>query len=70
LSANSNRLGATVYNDSTRNLFLKLGATASTSSFTVEISSGGYYEVPYGYTGGVDGLWDVVNGNALVTEIT
>src|ERR1043166_7404353 len=37
LAANTSRLGATVHNDSTAALYLKFGATASTSSFTVKI---------------------------------
>ncbi|MCA1572426.1 MAG: hypothetical protein LC798_19420 [Chloroflexi bacterium] len=70
LASNANRLGVTVFNDSaTGVLFLKLGATASTTSFTVKMAVGSYYEVPFGYTGIIDGLWDVASGNARVTEL-
>jgi hypothetical protein len=70
LAANVNRLGATLYNDSNKNFFVKLGATASNTSFTVRMSSQTYYEVPFGYTGSIDGIQDVANGNMRVTELT
>lgn len=68
--ANANRLGLTVYNDSTQPLYLKLGATAGTSSYTIRMQPKSYYEVPYGYVGRVDGVWLAADGNALVTELT
>lgn len=71
LAANAARKQATVYNESTANLYLKLGATASITSYTVKITAGGYYELPRsGYTGAVDGIWDAANGNARITELT
>jgi hypothetical protein len=70
LASNASRLGATVYNDSTKTLSLKLGATATATDFTVKLGSGDYYEIPFGYTGIIDGLWDMVNGSARVTELT
>src|ERR1044072_5399198 len=44
LSLNTSRLGATIYNDSTVDLYVKLGTTASTSSFTIKLSPNDYYE--------------------------
>lgn len=70
LAANANRTGATVYNDSTAALYLKLGATASTTSFTVKMAADGYYEVPFDYTGAIDAVWASATGNARVTEVT
>lgn len=70
LALNAQRRGATIHNDSTAILYLKLGATASTSSFTVKIAADGYYEVPFGYTGVIDGIWAAANGNARVTELS
>jgi hypothetical protein len=70
LASNANRLGATVYNDSTAILYLKLGATASTSSYTIQLLAGDYYEAPFGYTGQIDGIWASANGNARITELT
>lgn len=71
LAANVARVGACVYNDSTEFLFLKLGATATTSSFTVRMSPQGYYEVPYGYAGIIDGIWGADgSGSARITELS
>lgn len=71
LAANANRLGATVHNDSTASLYLKFGATASATSFTIKIEPDGYYEVPFGYTGIIDGIWTAdASGAARVTELT
>lgn len=70
LGSNANRRGATVYNNSTRKLYLKLGAAASTTSFSVLLFANSYWEVPAFYTGVIDGIWDAVNGAALVTEVT
>lgn len=70
LAANTGRLGATVFNDSTQVLFLKFGATASSTSYTVRMVSLSYYEVPVGYTGILDGIWASANGSARVTEIS
>jgi hypothetical protein len=68
-AANGNRRGLTVYNDSSKILFLKLGSAASTTDFSVKISSQGYFEVPSNYTNIVTGIWSGVNGFAYVTEI-
>lgn len=69
LATRRGRVGACIYNDSTAILYVKLGTTASTSSYTVQVLAGGYYEVPYGYNGPIDGIWASANGNARVTEI-
>jgi len=70
LGSNANRKGATIYNNSASQLYLKLGATATTSSFSVLMWRDSYYEVPFGYTGIIDGLWTTATGAALVTEIS
>ena len=69
-AANTARIGLSVYNDSTQILYLKCGATASASDFTVEMGPEDYWEAPYGYTGIVDGIWASANGAAKVTEYT
>jgi hypothetical protein len=69
-ASNASRKGLTVYNDGTARLFLKCGATASATSFTTLVPAGGYWEAPFGYTGIVDGLWNVANGSARITEFT
>lgn len=70
LSANANRLGATIYNDSTSACYIKLGTTASTASFQVKVFSQDYYEVPFGYTGRIDAIWDSATGSARIGELT
>ena len=70
LSSNTVRLGATIYNDSSALLYVKLAPTASTSDFTVKLFPLSYYEVPYGYTGEIDGIWSSANGFARIGELT
>lgn len=70
LAANAARRGATLYNDSTQVCYVKFGTTASNTSYTVRLSSQDYYEVPFGYTGRIDGIWAAANGSMRVTEIT
>jgi hypothetical protein len=70
LTANSARKGTTIWNNSTANLFVELGETATTSVFTARLGAGGYYEVPFSYIGAISGIWDAVNGSALVREFS
>jgi hypothetical protein len=71
LAANTARLGASVFNDSTSTLYLKLGTTASTTSYTAQLQPYDLYEVPGGYTGVIDGIWSAdASGAARVTELT
>jgi hypothetical protein len=70
LASNTARVGATIFNDSTQNLFVKFGATASLTSFATRLVPNAYFEVPFGYTGIIDGIWNAANGNARVTELT
>jgi hypothetical protein len=69
-AANTSRLGATIYNDSNKILYVKFGTTASTTDFTVLMDAGDYYEVPFSYTGRIDGIWSGANGSARLTELT
>lgn len=70
LAANTARMGAQFYNDSTAILYLKFGTTASATSFTVPLAAATYYELPGGYTGNIDGIWVSANGACRVTELT
>jgi hypothetical protein len=70
LAANANRLGATIYNESGAICFVKLGTTASLTSYSIQIAIGGYYEVPFNYTGGIDGITAVITSVLRVTELT
>jgi hypothetical protein len=68
LDINLERVGASIYNDSTSNLYIKLGSAASATDFTVLLVSGAYYELPYGYLGTIEGIWSSTNGSARMTE--
>lgn len=70
LSANSIRLGATIYNDSNALMYIKLGPIASKTDFTIKLFPLGYYEVPYGYTGEIDAIWSNTSGFARISELT
>jgi hypothetical protein len=72
LASNANRKGATITNTDANTLRLLLSAgTASATNYTAPIASGGYYEVPFGFTGQIVGIWDADGaGVALMTELT
>lgn len=68
-AASGNTRGRTIWNDSTQVLYVKFGATASSTSYTVQLAAGAYYEFPQPiYAGQVDGIWASANGNARVTS--
>lgn len=63
-----------VFNDSAAILYLKYGATASETSYTVRIPAWGYFEFPRGrggsiYDGVVHGIWSSATGAARTTEV-
>ena len=72
LSALATRKGFKIFNDSTAILYIKYGATASTSSFTVRLTPYGIHESnPPHYTGLIAGIWaSAAGGNARITELT
>ncbi len=72
LASNAARKGATVYNDSTEILYLTLdNTTASLTNFTLKMQPEAYYEVPFGYTGELRGIWAAnAAGAARVTEVS
>lgn len=72
LAANTSRKGVAIANDSSAALYVKLGTTASTTDYTVRLVQYAYYEVPFHYTGRIDGIWatDPGDGAARITELT
>lgn len=69
LAANTARRGASIWNDSSAILYLDLtGGTASATSCSVKLIADAFYEVPFGYTGLITGLWASATGSARVTE--
>lgn len=70
LASNANRLYATIFNNSGGTIHIKLGATASTTSFTTQLFNGAYWEVPEFYTGIIDAFATTLAvGPVLVTEL-
>jgi hypothetical protein len=74
LAANTARKGAAITNDqASATLYLRLSATAATAAsggYTVILPGGAYYEVPFGYTGQITGIWSAATGFANVSELT
>ena len=72
LASNVNRRMAIMVNDTDRNTYVKLGAAASTTSFSYKLSPGQILELPIPiYTGAIDAIWDSSpTGSMRVTEIT
>jgi hypothetical protein len=71
VSSSTSRKGLIVHNDSTQIVYVKYGATASTSSYTYKIPADATWEMPSPiYTGQVDAIWASANGNARTTELT
>jgi hypothetical protein len=69
IAARKGRIGAVIHNASTQVLYVKLGATASASDYTYKIAADAHVEVPFYYSGQVDGIWASANGAAKVTEV-
>lgn len=71
-AAKAGRRGLIIYNDADKDLYVKYGATASATSFTVKVLAGGYWEMPIPiYTGVVDGIWaSGPTGAARITELS
>jgi hypothetical protein len=69
LPNNPNRRGMTLYNDSNSILYLLLdNSPASTANYSLQIQAGGYYELPFGYTGSINAVWSAPDGEARITE--
>jgi hypothetical protein len=72
LASNANRRIAIMVNDTDKSVYVKLGATASTTSFSYKLSPGQILELPIPiYTGAIDAIWETSpTGSMRVTEIT
>lgn len=68
LEANPLRVGAIIYNDSTSTLRIRFGSGASNTDFSVVLTARALFEVPFGYPGDIDGIWEASNGAARITE--
>lgn len=69
-ASNPNRKGLAIFNEGAGVLYVTLGtSTTTTSSYTARLSALDYYEVPFGYTGLVGGIFATA-GTARVTQIS
>lgn len=71
LAANQSRKGLILVNTDANAVYVKYGTTASATSFTVTIPSGGYWEMPAPiYTGRIDAIWAADgSGSLYATEL-
>lgn len=71
IAGNANRKGVILVNTDANILYLKYGATATSTSFTALIPGGGYWEMPGPiFTGEIDGIWSADgSGSAFITEL-
>jgi hypothetical protein len=71
LASNTSRKSAIFFNDSTSQVYVKFGATASSSSFTYKMNPNDTLELKgVVYTGQIDAIWVSTNGNMQITELT
>jgi len=67
-AANTARIKLVIYNDDTAaSIYVKEGATATSTSFTYKLGPGDYVFID-DYQGIVDGIWTAATGSARVTE--
>lgn len=72
LAANANRKGGIIINTDANDLLLDLTAgTASATRHAKRLPTNGEFQVPFGYTGAITGVWAADGtGAALVTEFS
>lgn len=73
LAANSSRLGAQGYNESSAVCYLKFGSAASTTSYTIQIPANTAWYLDGSsmiYTGIITAVWSSATGTMRVTELT
>jgi hypothetical protein len=71
LASNANRKGASFYNDGGADIYLKLGTTASSSSFTVKMPANAFYELPVPlYTGAIEAIAVSGTRTVRITELS
>lgn len=69
IASNANRIGATIFNDTAVVLYVSLnGVAASATNCLVQVAPGGYYEIPFGFTGDVRCVLASGTGTVRVAE--
>ena len=70
-ASNVNRLGATFYKTGGGTAYIKLGTAASSTSYTVQLKTDAYWELPYAYCGDITIVFSAASAGAVVaTQIT
>lgn len=65
----SSRVGASIWNESSSRLYVKVGQGASTTLFSFKIAPYGYWEMsPKGLGGAISGVWEVATGSAMCSQ--
>ena len=71
LALNAARLVAYFYNEGTSATNVKLGATATGTSYSLRMVGTSFYELPTPvYSGIIDAIWDASTGTMHITEVT
>ncbi len=73
MPANPLRFGVIINNTALADLYVNYGAPASATNYVAILNPGGYHEVPYGYTGEIDGIIVAktnVSGTVTAIEFT
>lgn len=71
LASNASRLGAILWNNGAQQAYVKLGAAATTASFTARLANQSEWEIPFPvYTGIITGITSVGTATMLATELT
>jgi hypothetical protein len=73
LAANSKRKGGSVFNTDANALCIRMdgGTATTTTGFNVRLTQNQYFEIPFGYTGAITGIWEVDGaGAANIAEYT
>lgn len=71
LASNPSRLGASIWNNGSAAVFVRLSAGATTALFTVRLSNNSFYELAFpAYTGIITGITSAGTATVLATELT
>jgi hypothetical protein len=71
VAANTARKSIVIVNDSaSADLYIKLGGTASATSYTYLLAPKDILDKQLSYTGIIDGIWSAAVGAARVTELS
>lgn len=70
LAANGGRRTTVIFNEGSAKVFIKLGASASTTNYTIQLGAGGSFIIPEGYTGIISAVFSTNTGNVQISELS